>query len=457
MSESALATTKPFNAMPSPRGKLLTGHMTAFGEDYLGFFERIFKEHGDRVRLRFMHQKSVFFSHPDDIAHILVKNHRNYAKQTRGYDAMRILVGNGLVTSEGDFWLRQRRITQPSFHRKRIEGFAQTMVEATAKVAERWETFADQGQTFDVADEMMKLTLEIVSQTLMSTNPADAATDVSASLDVALHYVIKRVLRPLMPPLYVPTPYNREVQRALDVLNGIVNGIIAARRESGETPPDLLSMWMEATDEETGEQMDDAQLRDEVMTMFLAGHETTATLMSWIWYLLDGHPEVEARLHAELDEVLGGRLPTIADLANMPYGRMIIDETMRLYPPVPVIARWSMGKDELGGFELPKDVFVFFSPYVTHRHPDFWPDPERFDPERFRDPKSDRARYAYFPFLGGPRQCIGNHFALMEGQLILSILASRYKVRRVDSGPVGLDVTVTLRPQGGLPVRLERR
>lgn len=451
-------TTRPFQALPQPPSTLIGGNLHQFDEDMLGSFVDAARDLGDMVRFRFLHQTGLLLSHPDDIHHVLLGNHRNYLKQTRGYKAMRYLLGNGLVTSEGDFWLRQRRIAQPSFHRKRIHGFGQTMAETAAERAEKW-TEISPGESVDISEEMMEVALTIVGRTLLSTEVSGrTGAVVGPALDVVLHDVINRVRSPFVMPLAFPTPQNRKVRQAIDALDEVVGAIIAQRRASSENPPDLLTMLMEARDEDTGEGMSDKQLRDEIMTMFLAGHETTATALTWVWYLLARHPEIEANLHRELDEILeDGRLPTVEDLKDLEWTRMIIDETMRLFPPVPLIARVSQEEDVIGGYQIPPDVYVFICPYVTHRHPDFWPDPEKFDPLRFKERRSDRPRFAYFPFLGGPRQCIGNTFALMEAQLVLATLASRYRLRLVDEKEAEFDVTLTLRPKGGMPMTLEPR
>ncbi len=457
MSEVAEEITS-FRDLPGPPGTYLLGNLERFRDDILGAFQDATERYGDRVRLRFLYQKAVFLAHPDDIYHVLIQNHRNYVKQTKGYKIMRLLLGNGLVTSEGDFWLRQRRIAQPSFHPQRIRSFGATMVEATAAKLDAWSKSCERGDVIDVAGEMMEVALDIVGRTLLSTPMADHTNTVGPALDIVMPDVFRRTNSPLALPLWVPTKQNRRVRRAMRDLDDVVDGIIAERRQNDDNPSDLLDMLMQARDEKTGEAMSDQQLRDEVLTIFLAGHETTATALSWTWYLLARHPEVESRLHEELDEVLPeGRFPTIDDLHELKWTRLIIDESMRLYPPVPVIARLSREDDVIGGVRIPGNTYVFMVPFITHRHPEFWPDPERFDPERFRERPADRPRFAYFPFLGGPRQCIGNNFALMEAQLILATIARRYRLRPVDEEPVGFDVNITLRPEGGMPMRIERR
>ncbi len=455
---TAPETVRPIKDLPIPTGTRLGGNLKEFRADMLGMLTRVFAEHGDRVRLRFLYENALFIAHPDDLYKVLISDQKNFAKRTRGYKAMHSLLGNGLVTSEGDFWLRQRRIAQPSFHKKRIRGFADTMAAVAAEKATTWAADPGDGGHVDIADEMMEVALDIVGLTLLSTRLADHSDEVGPALELVMRDVIRRVQEPLVFPLAVPTPHNRKVRQAIDTLHEVVHDIISERRNSSDNPPDLLTMLMEATDEDTGEQMSDAQLRDEVMTIFLAGHETTANALTWTFFLLAEHPDVEAQLHEELDRVLPDRrIPTVDDLSDLKYTRMIIDESLRLFPPVAMIARRTNETYRFDDIEVPPDTFILFAPYVTHRHPEFWDDPERFDPERFREKDPDRPRFAYYPFLGGPRQCIGNTFALMEAQLVLATLASRFRFHRLTEGPPGLDLTITLRPEGGMPMRLQAR
>lgn len=453
---------KPFDAIPQPPGSWILGNVPAFKADMLATLFEGQKTYGDRVRFRLLNKQALFIAHPDDLNYVLIRNNRNFIKTTRGYRAMRQLLGNGLVTSEGDFWLRQRRIAQPSFHKKRIHGFAETMVDVAEKSAREWEarlSAAEGGQApvVRLSEEMTKITLDIVGFTLLSTELSSHSAKVNARLQFVLEEVTRRIRVPWSIPLSVPTPGNMRVNRAIAGLDEVVEGIIAERR-AGDSREDLLTMLMEARDEETGEGMSDAQLRDEVMTIFLAGFETTATALMWTFYMLSQHPEAEKTLHAELDEVLkSGRRPTLADLPRLEWTRMVIEESMRLYPPVPMLARMSVEDDVIGGYEVPADTFVIISPYVTHRHSDFWESPETFEPERFRDPKAERPRFAYYPFLGGPRQCIGKSFAMMEAQLVLATLASRFKLRFASDAPAEPNVTITLGVKDEISMRLQAR
>jgi len=393
-------------------------------------------------------------SHPDLIKHILQDNNRNYHKSV-GYEKTRPMLGYGLLTSEDDFWRRQRRLAQPAFHRKHISAFATTMTDATSQMLQRWQHHAESGAPFNAAAEMMRLTLTIVGRTLFNTDLSDEADKVGQALTIALEHTNRRMQSLFDLGEKLPTPENRRFNEAIKTLDEVVYGMIEERRRTNIDNGDLLSLLLHAQDEETGERMSDKQLRDEAMTIFLAGHETTANALAWTWYLLSKHPDVARRLRNELAAVLGGRTPTLDDLPNLVYTKMVLDEALRLYPPAWAIGRNSLAADKLGDYHLPANSIVVLSPYVTHRLPEFWPNPEGFDPERFRPEQAEnRPRFAYFPFAGGPRLCIGNNFALMEMQLILAMIAQRYHLDLVPGHPIELEPMVTLRPRHGVLVTL---
>jgi cytochrome P450 len=402
-------------------------------------------------------QRATFVMHPEGVEHVLVRNLKNYSKETRGYTMLRKILGRGLVTSEGELWRRQRRIAQPAFHRQRIASFAAAMVTGAERMIDaRWLPAARTGAPIDVADEMMRITLEIVSETLLGLTAGRDADAVGRAVPVVLEHVVYRIQHMLSPHELVPTRRNRRYRRAMATLDELVNRIIAARRD-GQTPPadDLLQMFMDARDEETGETMDDRQLRDEVMTMYLAGHETTAVALSWTLYLLHENPEWDARVREELDRVLGGRSPGLDDLAGLEVTRRVIEESMRLYPPVYFMGRTALADDEIAGHRIPKGRLVFVSPWLTHRRPDLYPDPERFDPDRFLpERRAALPRLAYFPFSAGQRKCIGDQFALIEAQLVLATVLPRFRFALARPTPVKPQGTITLRPAGGLTMRL---
>jgi cytochrome P450 len=420
--------------------------------DPLAFLMDASRRHGDTLAFRIGPVQTVLLRHPDAIKHVLVDNSQNFDKHTRGYDVLRQFLGNGLLTSGGDFWRRQRRIAQPAFHRKRIAGFADVMVAHTLDMLRRWDDVAALGHTVDLAHEMMSLTLRIVGKTMLSTDVLDSADEVGNAVTVLNEWADAAIDSLL--PLSLPTPGTRRAREASRRLDRVI-GDIVARRRAGEQAEDLLAMLMEAKDAETGESMTDKQLRDEVMTMFLAGHETTANALAWTFYLLSTHPDVERRVRAELDAALAGTPPTMADLPRLPYLLQVIKEAMRLYPPAWMIDRNTVADDEIGGYRIRRGTLVLISPYVTHRHPGMWPNPEGFDPERFTpEAEESRPRYAYFPFGGGPRQCIGNAFAMMEAQLIVATVLQRFRPWLVPGHPVAPQTLITLRPRWGLRMGL---
>jgi cytochrome P450 len=440
---------------PAVPGDWFIGPIRAVRADPLTTMLRWRQSLGDVVRLHFGGISAHVVFHPDAVRHVLQENARNYNKQTPGFDKIRDFLGNGLLTSEGAFWLRQRRIIQPAFHRHRLEAFAAVMARAADETAERWTPLAAEGASVDVNAEMMRLTLRIVGETLLSTDVASDATAVGAALAVVLEEARDRITRSFELPPAVPTPANRRLAAAMHTLDGVVERMIHERRRATTPAPDLLTLLIESRDDETGERMSDRQLRDEVMTIFLAGHETTANALTWTFYLLSKHPAAERALHAELRRVLAGRAPTHADLPQLPYTRAVVSESMRLFPPVWMLGRAAIDDDEVLGYHVPAGGLVFTCAFATHRHPDFWANPEGFDPERFaHDAASARPAYAYFPFGGGPRQCIGNNFALVETQLVLATLAQRFRLDLVPGQHVEPKPQITLRPRDGVRVTL---
>jgi cytochrome P450 len=434
-------------AAPGPRGHLLLGSLPDAQRDPIQLFMSAFRDYGDVVRFRFGPMVAHLVSSPAGVNHVLAENNKNYGKQTRGYKNLRYVLGNGLLTSEGELWKRQRRIAQPAFHRQRIGSFAQAMVRASEDAAAGLE--ARRGQVVDVAAEMVRLTLRIVGETLLGHDPSDAADQVGSALAFLLHTANLRTSRILDLPPFLPTAKNMRFRRALATLDGVVLGMIAERRKNPGDRGDLLSMLMEARDAETGEAMDDRQLRDEAMTIFLAGHETTANALTWSRLHVSRYPAALRELRAELAQVLGGRSPTLEDLPRLRFTRMVLEESLRLYPPAWIIGRSATEADEIGGYLIPARSIVFVSPYVVHRHPRLWEDPEGFDPQRFSAEKT-LPKGAYFPFGGGPRLCIGNTFAMMEAQLVLATLLQRVRLELEPGHPVALEPSITLRPRHGM-------
>ncbi|MCB9594292.1 MAG: cytochrome P450 [Sandaracinaceae bacterium] len=434
---------------PVPSGAdPVLGHLREGVGDPLTAFLRWRAEVGDVARVRLGAINCHLVSHPDLVREVLKDRHRDFVKPIQGRRNLSKILGNGLLVSEGEFWLRQRRIAQPAFHKRRIDGFGERMVTAATELGDEW---ARRDEPFDVSRDMMRLTLRIVQETLLGTAPTEDADRIGEAVSYISGEMNRRFRRVLQAPEAWPTPANRRFARHREVLDGAVHSIIQERRRSGVHGEDLLSMLLDTVDDDTGESMDDRQLRDEVMTMFLAGHETTATALSWTFYLLGKHPEVARRMREEVRGVLGGRPPTADDYRALEYTRMVFNEAMRLYPPAWIMARSPRVDTELGGYAIEGGSRMFLSPWVVHRHPDVWPDPEGFDPERFRDMKSIDP-FAFFPFGGGRRMCIGHGFAMMEGVLILATLASRFHLELVPGQRVEPEALVTLRPKHGVKV-----
>ena len=440
----SLPTPPRSSTAPGPRGYPLLGILPQMRQDPLQCLMEAACRYGGVVSLPLGPKRAYLMAHPDSIKHVLQDNHRNYRKDRR-IDKLKPLLGNGLFMSEGAFWYRQRRLMQPAFHRQRIAALATAMVEAIEEMLQHWRAYAERGTAIDIAAEMMQLTLNIIGKTMFG---ADISLEEAQSVGWALPTVLA----------HLKHPHRREFQHALQTLNQIVFRIIDQRRRDGTAREDLLALLLDARDEETGAPMSDTQLRDEVMTIFLAGHETTATALTWTWYLLATHPEEEERLHKEIAGVLGGRTPTFQDLSSLPLTRMVIEEAMRLYPPIWLTSRIAVADDHIGGYAIPANAVIFLSPYVMHRHPDFWDHPTRFDPERFLPERvAARPRYAYFPFLGGPRQCIGNNFALIEAQLIVALITRSYQLRLTSTAPVDPHPGHTLRPRQPILMLLHPR
>ncbi|MCI0579802.1 MAG: cytochrome P450 [Chloroflexi bacterium] len=430
VTQSSLLT--PHYFPPGPAGHPLLGVMRDFQRDPLGYMSQLVGQYGDLVRYRFLPGwYGYIVSHPDHVKYVLQDNNRNYSKQVHPMKFLQLLVGEGLLTSEGEFWRQQRRLAQPAFHRQRLAALGEMMTGTTQAMLDRWQTV--EGRPLDVDREMMRLTLRVAARALFDVDVSDAADRVGRAFTEASEYYAAHYVNPLSRTLvHLPTRPHRRFKAAVRTLDQVVQGIIQERRRSGEDRGDLLSMLLLARDADTGQGMSDRQVRDEVMTLLLAGHETTSNALTWTWYLLDRHPEAAEKLRAELAAVLGGRAPAMDDLPHLPTTRLVLEETLRLYPPAWGLMRLSEAADQIGGYDLPARTYVVISPYLTHRHPAFWPDPERFDPERFTPEQiAGRPRYAYIPFGGGPRQCIGNTFAMVEAQLVLATVAQLYRLRLV--------------------------
>lgn len=427
-------------------------------ENPLGTLDWVRATYGDAALLDFRVEKGTLFARPEAAEHILLTHAKNFSKQTRGYNVLRGLLGDGLLTSEGDFWLRQRRIASPAFHRDRIASFASTMVRSTDDLIDSW---IRQPGVVEFDRDMMTLTMRIAGLTLLSHDTLHEGRALSEALgEVLENQVLDRILNPLRLPLFVPTPMNRRFHASRGVFDALIYRTIADRR-GGKSADDLLDMLLNATDAETGERMSDTQLRDELLTMFLAGHETTASSLAFTTGLLVTHPEVLERAVAEVDEVLGDRVPDVQSVKQVPFLNAVIEEAMRIFPPVPFIARRAKENDTVTGFRVQKGDLVFVAPWLTHRHPDLWPDPLAFKPERFlpggHAHEALPARFAMYPFLFGPRKCIGESFARLEQTLVMARLLQRLDLQAVAATKLIPHMGVTLRVTDGLKLSVANR
>jgi cytochrome P450 len=445
----------PARRAPGPRGHFLVGNLLAFRRDVLRLLLDGQRQFGDVVRFRLGPLVVHLVSHPDHIRHVLVTRRDLYNKDTRSSAKIRSITGEGLLTSNGEFWLRQRRLMQPAFQPQRLGPFADVMARSTAQMLERWGKRAEEGRAVDVASEMMGLTFTVVGKALFGADLGGEAETVERCSTLILAHTYRRLEKLVDLPEWFPTPGNRRFRRALHALDAIVHRLIAERRRSGGAPEDLLSLLLRRCDEETGQRMNDAQLRNEALTLLLAGHETTANALTWTWFLLAKHPAVRRRLAAEVARVLRGRAPAAEDLPRLAYTRMVFQEAMRLYPPIWIMERRVLADDTIGGFAVPAGSTVVLSPYVTHRHPGFWENPEAFDPERFAPGAAEgRDPHCYIPFGLGQRLCIGNHFAMMEAQVILAVVSQRFRLDLVPGARVEPKPGITLRTSHGLPMTL---
>ncbi|MEO8041401.1 MAG: cytochrome P450 [Acidobacteriota bacterium] len=438
---------------PSQKPNFIGGHFRKFRTDPTGFLTAQSKL-GDVSYFRMGSQPGYFLNHPDLVRDLFVVNAHKFMKG-RALQRAKNLLGEGLLTSEGAFHLRQRRMIQPAFHRGRIAEYAKSMVE----FADRMEASWNDGDVRDIDKEMMHLTLQIVGKTLFSANVEDDADDVGNAM-TTVSKLFNFLLLPYSEWLQkLPLPQARRFNHARNTLNSVIYGIINERRRSGADTGDLLSMLLMARDEDDGGLMTDEQIRDEALTLFLAGHETTSNALTFTWYLLSQNAESAAKMHAEIDGVLDGRLPTIDELPNLKYTEAVLAESMRLFPPAWAIGRLAIEEHEFGGFTVPKGALVLVSPFVAGRDPRFWEHPGEFIPERWESQSVKEAgqKNIYFPFGGGVRRCIGESFAWTEGILLLATLAGKWKLELMPEQKIGLQPLITLRPKYGMKMRTTSR
>ena len=436
---------------PGPKPHFLYGNMPLASKDPLAVFSSWAREYGDIFYYRAAWLHVYFLNHPDLIDAVLVRNYQNFLKD-RVIQKSRWFFGQGLLTNEGESWLRQRRLSQPAFHRERVATYGRIMTDYTQQMLAEWR----EGEVRDLHAEMMRLTLQVVVRCLFNVESVETR-HISTAMNILMRN--STGLRLLLPPIarYAPTPAMFEFRRAVRRLDETVYGIIESKRREERDAGDLLSTLMQARDED-GSRMSDKQLRDEVLTFLLAGHETTALALSWTWWLLGQHPEVEERMHAELERVLAGRPPAAADLQALNYTERVVKESMRLYPPAWGVARTVISDFELRGYRIPAGANVVMSQWVMHRDAIYFPGPEKFDPDRWlTDSAQKLPRFAYFPFGGGPRQCIGAAFAMMEATLILATMAQQFRFHVVPGQDMTPLPSFTLRPRHGIALTLERR
>lgn len=448
------ARTKVRTFPPGPKRSIPFAGLLAYRRGPLPYFQNLAKQYGDISYFKIGPQEAYFLNHPDLIKEVLVTNNQNFMKGLVLQRAKRLL-GEGLLTSEGEFHRRQRRLAQPAFHKQRVATYADVMTEYALRTSGRWLD----GDTVDLSQEMMRLTLAIVGKTLFDADVESESGDVGSAMNVVME-LFDTLTMPFFEFLQkLPLPQLRRFDNAREKLDRIIYRLIEDRRRSGIDRGDLLSMLLLAQDEEgDGSGMTDQQLRDELLTIFLAGHETTANALTWTWYLLSQHPEIEKKLHDELDEVLDGRPPAFQDVAHLRYTEMVLAESMRLYPPAWAVGRLSTVDCEIAGYTVPARSLVLMSQYVMHRDERFYPNPVIFDPLRWTpEARESRPQFSYFPFGGGPRRCIGEGFAWMEGVLLIATLAQQWRMQLVADHPVALKPLITLRPKHGMRMTLDRR
>jgi cytochrome P450 len=446
--------SKP-NIAPGPRGYPLIGSLFEFRRDVLGLLREGRARYGDVFRCHLGPEVIHLVARPEHIDHVLLTNQHNYNKDTRSSSKISSITDVGLLTSNGAHWLRQRRLMQPVFQPRHISRFVDIMTSTTSAMLERWQPIAERGQAFDVESEMMRLTCTIVAQALLGADVSSDIGTIEQSATVLMERAWSRLERIVDFPTSWPTPQNLRFRRARRQLDEIVWRIIHERRQSGQKSEDLLTLLLWRKDGETGAVMSDQEIRNETVTLLLAGHETTANSLAWTWYCLSRFPEIAQRVQAEVAEVIGDRAPQLEDLPRLEYTTRVYREALRLYPPIWIMERRVLAADTIAGYAIPAGSSIVISPYVTHRHPEFWDHPDDFNPDRFLPERTvGRPPHAYLPFGAGQRQCIGKDFAMMEAVVILAMVTQRYCLELVPGHPVDLKPGITLRTRHGLVMTL---
>jgi cytochrome P450 len=440
---------------PGPPGYPLVGNLLEFRHDVLKLGVDAARTYGDVVRFKLGPHVIHLINHPDHVEHVLVQNQANYDRATRSAAQIALVCGQSLLTTSGAIWLRERRLVQPALQHRSIGAFVSVMTSATSAMLDRWSNHARDGRPLDVASELSRLTYTIVGKALFGADVSRDADVVEHALATLLDLTYARLERLVNFPLWVPSPGNRRFHEARLAIDRVVYRIINERRERHEDQADLLAHLLRAVEDGDSRGMTSTQLRNETLTLLLSGHETTASALSWTWFLLATHPEIERRLRSEVAEVIGdAREPSLEDISHLEYTGMVLNEALRLYPPIWVLERRAIADDVIGGYHIPAGSTVVVSPFILHRHEAFWPDPGSFDPERFAAPQiAGRPAHAYLPFGAGPHHCIGAHFATLEARIILVMLAQRYRLELMPHPPVEPKAGITLRLRHGLHMR----
>jgi cytochrome P450 len=441
--------------IPGPRGHPILGSIREIQRDNVQAFMDAWREYGDIVHFRGPLTVNLLV-HPDYVQRVLRDNFRNYPRPEFVRDKLKSIVGEGLVAAEGDQWARSRRLSQPAFDPQKVAKFASVFTDTTSAMLDEWEGPASRGEPIDVKSAMMHISLANLANGLFATDIRQHLDSIEPAVAYALAHTNRRLTSPIDPQRF-PVPSTRKFNQKLALLNVLLYRLIGERRQAKNGGADLVSLLLGERDEETGEGMNDRQVRDEVIGFFIAGHETVSSALTWTWYLLSQNPESLRRLKEEVDRVVGDRVPTAEDIPNLTYTQNVLLEAMRLYPPIFVLMRRALEEDEVGGYRIPKDANVVLCSYVTHRHPEFWENPEGFDPDRFTPERAQGIhRMAYFPFAGGPRKCIGNTFAMVEMPLVVAMIVQRFRLDIVPGWPVFPQPAISLRPRDPLLMRVAR-
>ena len=448
-------TTAKGRTIPGPRGHPILGSIRQIQRDNVQTFMDAWRQYGDIVHFRGPLTINLVV-HPDYVERVLRNNVANYPRPEFVTEKLKSIVGEGLVAAEGERWANARRVSQPAFTKDLLDAYGQTMIETTGEMLERWEPYLEAGRQLDIKSEMMHISLANLATAMFHFDLREALDQIEPAVAFALAHTNRRLTSPI-DPQKLPLPSSKHFVSVLGGLNQVIYRIIGEHRKAPDGVRDFVNMLLESTDPKTGAPVTDQQARDEVIGFFIAGHETVSSALTWTFYLLSQNPESWRKLKSEVDEVLGGRTPTVDDVPNLKYTEYVLLEAMRLYPPIFVLMRRALDDDVVGGYHVPKGSTVVLCAYVTHRHRDFWDNPEGFDPERFMPERSAHLpRMAYFPFGGGPRKCIGNTFAMIEMPLVVAMIAQRYKVNLVPEQVVFPEPAISLRPRDPVMVTVER-